>query len=86
MVKMTQQGCPGCLPRPPVKMWHHLLKCPTDAVTSAWPLAVRKKEAQVCRTPASSVTNPLGKNVTGLSSRDAAGCGVSAPTRMVDCR
>lgn len=73
MVMMTQQGCPGCLPRPPVKTWHRLHRCLMAAVTSAWPPAVRRKEAQVCRTPASSVTSPSGIKLTHFVPQDAAG-------------
>lgn len=60
MEMMTQQGFPGCRPPPPVKMWHHPHKCPTAAVTSAWPQVARRREVLACRTPASSVTNPSG--------------------------
>ena len=60
MVTMTQQVCHGCLPLPPAKMWLRLHRFPMDAATLAWPLVVRRKEAQVCRTPANSVTSPSG--------------------------
>ena len=68
MVMMTPQGCPGCLPRPPVKTWHRLHRCPMAAATSAWQPAVRRKEVLVCRTPASSATNPSGINITRVVS------------------
>lgn len=64
MVMMTQQGCPGCLPRLQVKMWHRLRRCLTDAVTLAWPPVVRRKEALAFRTLASSVTSPSGIKLT----------------------
>lgn len=64
MVMMTQQDCLGFLPHPPVKMWRHPHKCLMAAVNSAWPLVVRRKEALVCRTPASSVTSLSGINLS----------------------
>lgn len=73
MVMMTQQVCPGCLPRPPVRIWHRPHRCPMAVATSAWPLAARKKEALVCRTPASFVTSPSGMKLTLWAPWDAAG-------------
>lgn len=68
MAMMTQRGSPGCLPRPPVKTWHHPHRCPMAAVTSAWPQVARRKEVLACRTPASSVTSPSGINSPRLVS------------------
>lgn len=72
-VMMTQQVYPGCLPRPPVRMWHRLRRYPMAAVTLAWPLAARRREERACRTRVSSVTSPSGTTFRCLASETSAG-------------